>query len=112
MKPTNILQIFLLLLFAYTANAQHGINYKAVINDDSGNPLGNMPVTVQFTILENGTINAYQETHSQTTDENGILIVTIGEGSPASGDFSTIDWGSNPHFLNTSMFRKMIPEVK
>jgi hypothetical protein len=47
-------------------------------------------IQVQFTILQ-GATSVYQETHSPTTDANGIVILNIGEGIPISGTFSTID---------------------
>jgi hypothetical protein len=103
MKTKYVLQTLVLLLAMFTATAQQGINYKAIIHDDNGDPLANATITVQFTILENGTIEVYKESHNPTTDANGILIVNIGEGTPISGSFATIDWGSNSHFLKTEM---------
>jgi hypothetical protein len=104
MKAKYVLQTLVLLLAVFTANAQQGINYKAIIKDDNGDVMAHEWVLIQFTILENGTTNVYQETHSPTTDANGILIVNIGEGNVVSGNFATIDWGSNPHFLKTEIF--------
>jgi hypothetical protein len=103
MKSTNILLILLLLFYAYTAAAQQGINYKAIIHDDKDKPLADSEIVVQFTILENGITDVYKESHNPTTDANGILIVNIGEGTPISGDFSIIDWGSSSHFLKTEI---------
>jgi hypothetical protein len=92
-----------MLFCALHASAQQGINYKAIINNSNGDVLANALVSVQFTILENGTTNVYQESHNPITDDNGIIIVNIGEGTPVSGDFNSIDWGSNPHFLMTEI---------
>ena len=103
MKKKYILQTLILLFFVFTATAQQGINYKAIINDANGDALINTMVTVQFTILENGATDVYKETHNPTTNVNGIIIVNIGEGTLLSGDFNTIDWGSNPHFLKTEI---------
>ncbi|WP_370097234.1 tail fiber domain-containing protein [Xanthomarina gelatinilytica] len=79
--------------------AQNGINYKALIKDNSGNVVANQNITVQFTILQ-GAVNVYQETHNPTTDANGIIIVNIGEGTVYSGDYNTINWEIDAHFLN------------
>ena len=54
MKTNYFLKTFVLLLFAITANAQQGINYKAIIKDGNGAAIVNTEITVQFTILENG----------------------------------------------------------
>ncbi|WP_298904208.1 hypothetical protein [uncultured Psychroserpens sp.] len=99
MKTKLTLFFLLCILIGY---AQNGINYKAVIKDDNGNVIANQSVTLQLTISENAT-NVYQETHVESTDDNGILIVGIGEGASSLGDFATIDWGSNPHFLKVEI---------
>lgn len=103
MKTNYIIPTLALLFFVFTTKAQQGINYKAIINDANGDALLNTAVTVQFTILESGTISVYKESHSPTTDANGIIIVNIGEGILISGDFTNIDWGGNPHFLKTEI---------
>ncbi|MFK5959521.1 MAG: hypothetical protein QM495_11720, partial [Lutibacter sp.] len=67
-----------------------GFNYKAVIKNN-GDLVKNKAIDIQFTILENG-ISVYEETHNPTTDSNGIIIVSIGEGTNLSGNFDTINW--------------------
>ena len=103
MKTKYILKPLVILLFVLTASAQQGINYKAMIKDANGDAIANTAITVQFTILENGTTDVFQESHNPTTDANGIIIVNIGEGTLISGDFNAIDWGSNSHFLKTEI---------
>jgi microcystin-dependent protein len=103
MKTHYFLQTLVMLFFVFTATAQQGINYKAIITDSNGDVLANTLVAVQFTILENGTTNVFQEIHTPATDDHGIIILNIGEGTLISGDFSTIDWAGNPHFLKTEI---------
>jgi expansin (peptidoglycan-binding protein) len=103
MKRILILQAIMVILASIDTAAQQGINYKAIIHDANGDPLANTTVAMQLTILENGTAIVYQESHYPSTDANGIIIVNIGEGSVLIGDFNTIDWGSNPHFLMTEI---------
>ena len=79
-----------------------GFNYKALISEN-GNVVSNQVVSIRFTILENGSTSVYQETQNATTDANGIVAVNVGEGTVVSGDFSTIDWGSNPYFLKVEI---------
>lgn len=102
MKTKFILTLLTMLLFVLTVTAQQGINYKAIIKDNNGDVIASTAITIQFTILEN-TTSVYSETHNPTTDANGIVVVNIGEGTVINGDFNTIDWGSNPHFLNTQI---------
>ena len=92
----------LLLLFSITTIAQNGINYKALIKDGAGVIVASTPIDVTFIILD-GAVNVYEETHAPTTDANGIVILNIGEGALVSGDFSTLEWSSNAHFLNVQI---------
>ncbi|MEM5565198.1 tail fiber domain-containing protein [Psychroserpens sp. AS72] len=98
MKSKITLLVFCISLLSY---AQQGINYKALVKDGSGNVVANQAIDVQFIILENVT-NVYQETHSPTTDANGLIIVYIGEGT-TSDDFSSIAWVTDDHFLNVQI---------
>jgi hypothetical protein len=96
--------LVLLMLFCITIFAQEGINYKAIIKDGGGNVVASTAITVQFIIYQGvgETNNVYQETHTPTTDANGIIIINIGEGTTSSV-FATIDWASEDHFLNTQI---------
>ncbi|MBF8150864.1 hypothetical protein ITJ86_13205 [Winogradskyella sp. F6397] len=98
-------KITLLILFLTTLGfAQNGINYKAVIKDNIGNVVANDLVVVQFSILQGAAqTNVFTETHSPSTDENGIITVNIGEGTPVSGTFASIDWASEDHYLNVQI---------
>ncbi|NNC46289.1 MAG: hypothetical protein HKN99_10440, partial [Winogradskyella sp.] len=78
-------------LFFSINNAQNGINYKAIVKNDLGNVVANQSIDVQFIILKGvGQTNVYQETHSSLSDDNGIIIVNIGEGTTAD-DFTALD---------------------
>ncbi|NPA67954.1 MAG: hypothetical protein GXO50_05030 [Chlorobi bacterium] len=97
----KIILNFAFLTLVTLAFAQQGINYKALItNNDAA--LQNSSVDVRFTILENGTSNVYEETHTVTTDANGIIILNIGEGSVENGSFSGINW-NNEQFLKVEI---------
>ena len=103
-KSITFLILILSLLFSVTIVAQQGINYKAVIKDANNAVVANTAVTVQFSVLQGvAQTNVYQETHTPTTDANGIIIINIGEGTVGSGVFADIDWASDTHFLNTQI---------
>ena len=90
------------ILMTSMSFAQNGFNYKALITTN-GNALSSQPITFRFTVLENGNNAVYQETQNAVTDANGIVAVNVGEGTVISGDFSTIDWGSNTYFLKVEI---------
>ncbi len=100
----NTMTLIAVLLISISSFAQQGINYKALIKDNSGNVLSSQSVGVQFQIREataNGSA-VYTETHPATTDANGILVLNIGTGT-TSDTFSAIDWSSNEHWLNVQI---------
>lgn len=83
---------------------QQGINYKAIVKDNLGNVVSSTTIDVQFSILQGiGQTNVYQETHTPTTDANGIIILNIGEGTAVSGNYTTINWAQDDHFLNVQI---------
>ncbi|MFD2823936.1 tail fiber domain-containing protein [Lacinutrix iliipiscaria] len=109
----KILLILITFLFTSLSFSQSkGINYKALIKDNSNNVLSNQNITIEFSILEGPEISftdvIYIETHMTTTDANGIVIVNIGEGVPLSGfegGYSNIDWRGyfGSHFLKVQI---------
>ena len=99
MKKT--LFIILLSIIGLSTYAQGGFNYKAVLTDN-GTALQNQSIDVRFTILQNGTTSVYQETQQTTTDDNGIISLSLGEGSIISGSFTNINW-ENAQFLKVEI---------
>ncbi|MFC5194907.1 hypothetical protein ACFPH8_06165 [Bizionia hallyeonensis] len=100
-KTIVLFSLCFLSIFS-TIYAQQSINYKAIIKDDNGNVIVNDVVPIQFDILQGvAQTNIYSELHTPTTDDNGIIIVNIGEGILVGGSpaFNTIDWASDNHFL-------------
>ena len=103
MKSKIVLFFFALLVSFPMISQTDGINYKAIIKDGSGNVVANDLIVVQFQILQGaGMTNVYQETHTPTTDANGMVIINIGTGS-TSDVFADVDWGSDNHFLNVQI---------
>ncbi|WP_415374089.1 DUF1566 domain-containing protein [Patiriisocius sp. Uisw_017] len=102
MKKT--ISIVLLLFVTVGMYAQDGINYKALIKDNLGAVVASQTIDVKFTIIaDTGPTNVYVETHTgATTDANGIVILTIGDGT-SSDTFADIDWSSDTHSLKVEM---------
>lgn len=76
-------------------------NYQAVVRDTAGDVLANTLVNFQISILQTtstGT-SVYVETHSATTSTTGLTNFEIGSGTLVSGDFATIDWAGDTHYL-------------
>lgn len=101
----QLITLVLLFVATLTFAQTRGINYKAKLADNAGITLANQNATVQFSIYEGNMGNnlVYQEEHTTTTDANGIVILNIGEGTNLQGDFTTINWGFDAHWLKTEV---------
>lgn len=100
----NLIALCISILIVTGAIAQEGINYKALIKDTNGNVVANQSVDLQFTILKGAAqTHEYTETHTVMTDNNGIVIANIGEGTPTSGTYAAIVWSSDEHHLNVQV---------
>lgn len=105
----NILYIIGVLSIAlsmevYAQSPSH-FNYQAVVRDASGSPLTGQAVSLRFSILKGsqaGTV-AYSESFQLTSNDFGLINLQIGNGSPISGDFNTIEWGASNYYLRVEM---------
>jgi hypothetical protein len=89
------------------SNAQtpQGIPYQSVIRNGSGALLINQAVHLRFSIHDStmlGTI-VYQETHTTTTSNLGMITLSIGQGTPSIATFSSINWGSGAKFMQVEL---------
>lgn len=103
MKKLNLILTAMILFVSTSVFAQSDkFNYQAAIRDASGEIMQNESVTIAFSIKSgsaSGT-EVYAETHSATTNDQGLVNLAIGSGTATSGTFSAIDWSTNSHFLN------------
>ena len=103
----RILLIICLILWSANSFAQapQAIPYQAVARDNSGNPISNQNISLQFTVHNGsaaGTV-VYRETHPATTNALGLFTVNIGQGSASLGTFPSIDWGGGSKFIQVEM---------
>lgn len=94
-----------LILSAILVNAQtpDKMSFQAVIRDGSDNLVTNQNIGMRMSIVQDSVNGSavYVETHSPTTNANGLASLEIGNGSVVSGSFNSIDWSSGPYFLKT-----------
>lgn len=89
------------IYFGATAQSPDSLSFQAVIRDADGTLLADQSVSARIGIYqgaENGT-KVFEETHTATTNENGLLTLLIGGGTNVTGDLSTMDWGKGPYFI-------------
>ncbi|MCF8358939.1 MAG: fibrobacter succinogenes major paralogous domain-containing protein [Prolixibacteraceae bacterium] len=85
------------------AQSPDRISYQSVIRDNTGKLVRSKTVRIKISILqgsETGTV-VYAESHKLTTNINGLATLEIGDGTPESGSFPSIDWSNKPYFLKT-----------
>ena len=79
------------------------MSYQAVIHDATNCLVVDAEVGMQISILQ-GTATGtpvYVETHTPTTNINGLVSLGVGMGTPVMNTFSDIDWSAGPYFLKT-----------
>jgi hypothetical protein len=60
---------------------------------------------MQISILQGSAtgIAVYIETHTTSTNENGLVTKEVGGGTPITGLFEGIDWSSGPYFMKSEI---------
>ncbi|MCQ2959869.1 MAG: hypothetical protein MJ198_06750 [Bacteroidales bacterium] len=98
----RIVFIISILLLSITAMAQvpQKFNYQALVRNGSNELVVNKQVTMQVSILAENQSVVYSETHTATTNENGVVTVVIGNGT-TTDDFSTIDWAKGNYYVKS-----------
>jgi len=96
----NTCTLALALLIGFLSWSQNGINYKAIIKDASGNAISNSNITIRFSVMRTSVLIDYQESHTTTTDDNGLVIVTIGNGTPLVSTFDNLKWETYDYSLS------------
>ena len=92
-------------VFIITLNAQppETMSYQAVIRDAGNKLVAEQSVSMRISILqgsESGKV-VYVETHTRTTNQNGLVSIEIGGGRTVSGKYADIYWPEGPYFLKT-----------
>jgi len=95
----------LLITAQSIAQAPDKMSYQAVVRDASNDLVISSSVGMQISILQSSATGTavYVETHSTTSNVNGLVSIEIGDGAVVSGTFSSIDWTAGPYFIQTDM---------
>jgi len=105
MKKTTLLIVSIIIYcFHSSAQAPQSFKYQAVARDASGEVIANQKVGFQISILQGSEsgIAVYTETHSDSTNQFGLITLEIGTGT-TSDDFTAIDWGNDTYFIQIEM---------
>jgi uncharacterized protein (TIGR02145 family) len=91
----------LLLSASLWAQAPQKMSYQAVIRGENSALVVEKTVGVKISVLQGSDSGSavYTETHTSTTNANGLISLSIGAGKNGTGDFSKIDWSKGPYFV-------------
>ncbi|MCR9098350.1 MAG: tail fiber domain-containing protein [bacterium] len=103
MKKITITLFALLFTFCLMAQAPLKMSYQAVVRDANGQLITNSTVGMRISIIKDDPDGPaeYVETHTPTTNANGLATLEIGEGTPVSGTFFSVEWRSGSHYVKT-----------
>ncbi|MBO7572156.1 MAG: InlB B-repeat-containing protein [Bacteroidales bacterium] len=124
MKRIVLILTFLAIVIATLAQAPQKVSYQAVIRNSSGNLVTNRQISLRISILKavpmgsiNNPINTragiiappavnkvavYTETHTATTNANGLVSIRIGDGT-TTDSFSAVDWSAGTYYIKTEV---------
>ena len=104
MKRVVLLIIFVLCCIISVAQAQESFSYQAIVRY-GGEILPDQPVSYLFSIIKGELpgIVVYTEKHNVTTNKFGLVNLAIGNGTDKTGDFTTINWGTDIYSLKVEI---------
>lgn len=100
---TCLLPVLLLMWSAQNAEAQppQSFSYQAVARDSFGIPMINKTMRVRISIrdsIASGSV-LYQQMDTLMTSKIGVFTIAVGGGYAVTGSFDSIDWSSNPKYI-------------
>lgn len=87
------------------AQAPQKFSYQTVVRNASQGLVANQSCGIRISIRSGsatGTV-VYSETHTKTSNINGLVTLEIGAGTVVSGTFNTINWGADVYFVQTQI---------
>ena len=97
--------LFIATTLSVAAQTPEKISYQAIIRGNNNSLVVNSNVSIKI-LIRQGTITGttvYQETHTATTNNSGLVSLIIGNGTPSIGSFSAINWSQASYFIETQV---------
>ena len=105
MKNKLLLLLLFCLPFGLQAQSHDGEYFQGAARGANGNILANQNISVRYTVHDsslNGAV-VYQETHTTTTNAQGMFSLIVGRGNALVSSFDSIQWGNHAKFLQVEM---------
>jgi uncharacterized protein (TIGR02145 family) len=86
-----------------SAQSPEKMSFQAVIRNASDVLVVSQAIGMQISILQGSETGTplYVETHTPTTNSNGLVTLEIGGGTAVTGTFEGIDWSTGIYFIKT-----------
>ena len=103
MKKIFTTYLFLIFINYGFSQSPEKISYQAIIRNSSNVLVSNQSVGMRISILQGSTSGSsvYTETHTPTTNLNGLVSIEIGGGTVVSGLMSSVNWENGPYYIKT-----------
>ena len=82
------------------------MTYQVVVRDANNELVVNQQVGVRIGILKNSPngVPVYMETHTATTNANGLLSVVVGMGTPFPGtQLADVEWSKDDYYIQSEI---------
>ena len=101
----RILFLILLQSVLTMAQAPQKMAYQSVVRNAANQIVANQNIGVKISIVEGALTGTtvYSETHTTTTNANGLFTLVAGGGTPITGTFSEINWGNGSHYIKSEI---------
>ena len=95
-----ILLAFMPFTSVLHAQAPKAVTLQSVLRDAAGRLIANRNVSVLISLRRGSNTGpvVYSETHTPTTNQNGLYTVFFGRGIPVTGTFAAVDWALGPYY--------------
>ena len=105
MKKKHVYIIALLFSCMVFSQSPNKMSYQAIVRNASSELVADSNIGIQISIIKQAVSGTavYVETHAVNTNANGLITIQIGAGSPISGVFSDIEWGSDSYFIKSEI---------
>ncbi|MCK5029412.1 MAG: fibrobacter succinogenes major paralogous domain-containing protein [Bacteroidales bacterium] len=104
MKKVMLLVSNIFMFSFLFAQSPNSFNYQAIVRDNSGELISEQLIGVEIDILQGSSsgTSVYLETHSETSNDYGLINLKIGTGI-TTDDFNSINWANGPYFIQISL---------
>lgn len=92
MRKTFTLIVIMFFMVGTLFAQTNRMSYQAVVRNANNELVYNETVSVQVEILNASGVVQYAERHTTSTNANGMLSLTIGDGTHVEGTFSNVVW--------------------